>query len=102
MEPHKVVFNQSQQPEFFQLVTKRVNDYFQENGKSRYANLGMKLKSVIILLLYFIPLCYLIFGDVTDLTRKEQIREFGHEIKICDHLIALLHSSLLFDFRRCH
>ena len=70
MEPHKVVFNQSQQPEFFQLVTKRVNDYFQENGKSRYANLGMKLKSVIILLLYFIPLCYLIFGDVTDLTMQ--------------------------------
>jgi hypothetical protein len=34
--------------------------------------------------------------------RKEQIRQFGHEIKICDHLIALLHSSLLFDFRRCH
>jgi len=70
MEPNKIVFNQKQQPEFFQLVTKRVNDYFQENGKSRYANAGMKLKSVIILLLYFTPICYLIFGDVTDLTMQ--------------------------------
>ncbi|MFM2254544.1 MAG: hypothetical protein RLZZ47_33 [Bacteroidota bacterium] len=70
MESNRVVFNQQQQPEFFQLVTKRVNDYFQENGKSRYANLGMKLKSVIILLLYFIPLCYLIFGDVTGLAMQ--------------------------------
>ncbi len=70
MEPNKIHFNQKQQPEFFQLITKRVNDYFQENGKSRYATVGMKLKSAIILLLYFIPLCYLIFGDVQNLTMQ--------------------------------
>ena len=34
MEPNKIHFNQKQQPEFFQLITKRVNDYFQENGGS--------------------------------------------------------------------
>ena len=68
MEQPKVVFNQKQNPEFFKLVTKRVNDYFLENKTSRYANFAMKFKSALILLLYFIPLTYLIFGDVNSLS----------------------------------
>ncbi|NBX87488.1 MAG: acyl-CoA desaturase [Bacteroidetes bacterium] len=65
MEQPKVVFNQKQNPEFFKIVTKRVNDHFQETKTSRHANFAMKFKSALILLLYFIPLSYLIFGDVT-------------------------------------
>jgi linoleoyl-CoA desaturase len=70
MENPKVVFNRNQHPEFFKLVTKRVNDYFQENNTSRFANFSMKFKSVIILLLYFIPLSYLIFGEVGSLSMQ--------------------------------
>jgi linoleoyl-CoA desaturase len=70
MEQPKVVFNQKQDPEFFKLVTKRVNDYFQENKTSRYANFAMTSKSAIILLLYFVPLSYLIFGDVSSLSMQ--------------------------------
>lgn len=70
MEPIRIAFNTKSQPEFFPLVTKRVNEYFQEKGISRFANFSMKLKSVLILLLYFTPLYYLIFGEVGSLSMQ--------------------------------
>lgn len=62
-----VTFNQQDQPEFFQLLQKRVNAYFKEKNISKYGNLNMKLKTAFMLSLYFIPLVYILSGTVTSL-----------------------------------
>ncbi len=51
-----VKFNTKDQPEFFKVLRKRVNQHFKENNISKYANLNMKIKTVFMLLLYFCPL----------------------------------------------
>jgi linoleoyl-CoA desaturase len=60
-----VKFNAQDKPEFFLEVTKRVNSYFKENNISKYANLNMKVKTVFMLLLYFIPFGILLLGNQT-------------------------------------
>ncbi len=67
MEISKVTFNSKQNPEFFTVLTKRVNDYFIQNNISRHANFAMWSKTVVIILLYLIPWGWLIFGDVSSL-----------------------------------
>lgn len=60
-----VTFNRDDQPEFFQLLQKRVNAYFKEKNISKYGNLSMKLKTVLMMSLYFIPLIALLSGQIT-------------------------------------
>lgn len=62
-----VKFNDSDRPDFFKTLKSRVNSYFKENNISRYANTKMKVKSVIILCIYFIPLALMLTGVVTTL-----------------------------------
>ncbi len=62
-----IKFNTDNNPDFFLEVTKRVNSYFKENNISKYANLNMKLKTIFMLLLYFIPFGILLSGSVTSL-----------------------------------
>ena len=62
----KVKFNKKDQPEFYQVLQKRVNNYFKENNISKYANINMKLKTLFMLCVYFIPLGLMISGTVTD------------------------------------
>src|SRR5688500_3538076 len=41
--------------EFLPTVTKRVNDYFKNNGISKHANSEMVFKTVFMFTLYFVP-----------------------------------------------
>jgi len=67
MNANNVVFNKNQHPEFFSVLTRRVNDYFTENGIDRHANAAMKWKTFIIVVMYLTPLCWLISGKVNSL-----------------------------------
>lgn len=67
MQTQKISFNSTQTPEFFAILTRRVNDYFIHQGISRHANLAMWIKSFVIVLLYVLPWMFLIFGNITSL-----------------------------------
>jgi linoleoyl-CoA desaturase len=58
-------FNKKDQPDFFKVLNNRVNLYFKEKGISKKANLEMVIKTIFMLSLYFVPLCFLLFGVIT-------------------------------------
>ena len=62
-----IKFNKQTQPEFFSELRKRVNQYFEEKNISKLANLEMKLKTVFMLALYFVPMALMFTGTVTGL-----------------------------------
>lgn len=62
-----VKFNKKDRPEFYKELNQRVNKYFKENDISKYANLNMKLKTVFMVSLYFIPFALLLFGGFTSI-----------------------------------
>jgi len=47
---------------FIESVTARVNNYFQQNHISPYANAAMWVKTVVMLLLYFVPYLLMVTG----------------------------------------
>lgn len=51
--------------EFFKILNKRVNQYFKTTGKKKQANVNMKLKTVFMLSIYFLPFV-LIFIPVSN------------------------------------
>lgn len=55
----------SAQADFFSTLNQRVNQYFKTNNISRYANREMKVKTVFMYSLYFIPYFLIIGGAVT-------------------------------------
>jgi len=57
-----IKFSQKLGRDFNSTLNKRVRAYFKENNISRYANTNMKIKTVFMILLYFIPLGLLISG----------------------------------------
>ena len=59
-----VKFNHSDNAEFVKVLRKRVNSYFKENKITKYANFSMKLKTVAMLLMYFLPLVLMLTGVV--------------------------------------
>lgn len=67
MSATSIKFNTRDQPEFFKELRKRVNQHFKENNISRYANVNMKLKTVFMLCLYFVPLALMVTGVVSSL-----------------------------------
>lgn len=67
MKTNVVNFNRHDQPEFYKELRQRVNNYFKENNISRYANTNMKIKTVFMLCLYFVPLGLMITGAVNSL-----------------------------------
>lgn len=70
MDPVKVSvvkFNLNDRPAFFKELRIRVNKHFKENNLSKYANINMKLKTVFMLLLYFVPLFLIITGIISSL-----------------------------------
>jgi len=68
MQVPVVKFNiHEQQEEFIKELRKKVNKYFKENNLSRYANFSMKIKTVFMLSMYFIPFTLMITGVVTTL-----------------------------------
>jgi len=65
MGAKSVKFNKESQPEFFKVLMKRVNQHFKDNNISKHANLNMKIKTVFMLCLYFVPLGFLLSGTIT-------------------------------------
>lgn len=59
-----IKFNHSNNTEFVKVLRKRVNGYFKENKITKYANLSMKVKTVVMLLIYFLPLLLMLTGVV--------------------------------------
>lgn len=57
-----VRYNLQDRPEFFKELRSRVNAYFKDNNISRYANWNMKIKTVFMVCLYFVPLALLLTG----------------------------------------
>jgi linoleoyl-CoA desaturase len=57
-----VKFNQKDRPEFFRELKTRVDSYFKENNISRYGNGKMKLKTVFMFALYFVPFIMIVTG----------------------------------------
>jgi len=55
----------STRADFFSTLNRRVNEYFKSNNISRYANTEMKVKTVIMYGLYFVPYVLLLTGTVT-------------------------------------
>lgn len=64
MNNKTVKFNTNDNPEFVKTLRKRVNQYFKDKEISKYANNSMRLKTAFMLLLYFIPLGFLLSGLV--------------------------------------
>ena len=60
-----VKFNTKNRPEFVRELRMRVNKYFKENGITKYANTEMKIKTVVMILLYFVPFILMLTGAVT-------------------------------------
>lgn len=60
-----VKFNSKNSPDFFRVLRKRVNNYFEENNISRTGNLNMRIKTIFMLVLYLAPLVIILIGLVT-------------------------------------
>lgn len=58
----KVTFNNRSSREFSKTVKQRVDQYFNENGLSRHANLQMVVKTVIMLTLFLGSYALIISG----------------------------------------
>ena len=67
MNLDSIKFNKKDRPEFYRVLNRRVNQYFKENLRSKQANLDMKIKTVFMLALYFIPLILMLSGIVNSL-----------------------------------
>ena len=62
----EVKFNHASKADFFREINKRVNSYFKDNNISKYANTEMKIKTVSMLALYFVPFTLLLTGFATE------------------------------------
>lgn len=56
MNINSVKYTQHHNSEFYKELKKRVNAYFKTNNISKYGNTGMVVKSIFMILLYFVPL----------------------------------------------
>jgi linoleoyl-CoA desaturase len=65
MSVRAVKFNVQDRPEFFKELRKRVNAHFKEKNISKNANTKMKIKTVFMIALYFVPMGLLISGLIT-------------------------------------
>lgn len=61
----EIKFNRAQHKEFIRVLRTRVNDYFQENGISRYANAPMVVKTIVLILSFLIPYGLMLSGLAT-------------------------------------
>ncbi|HHB52229.1 MAG TPA: acyl-CoA desaturase, partial [Saprospiraceae bacterium] len=62
-----VKFNTNNQSEFYKELRNRVNHYFKERNISKYANFNMKIKTVFMLSLYFVPLVLMLLGVISSI-----------------------------------
>lgn len=62
MNSKKIKFATDTNQEFAKMIRLRANGYFTENNISKYANSTMIIKTIIILLLYFVPYGFIVSG----------------------------------------
>ena len=62
METVRIKFNTVDRPEFVKELRSRVNSYFKENNRSRYANSNMVIKTIFMISLYFVPYFFVLFN----------------------------------------
>ncbi len=55
-----VKFNVKDQPEFFNVLRKRVNQHFKDNKIDKHANTKMKVKTAFMIALYFLPWIFML------------------------------------------
>ncbi|MBK6267391.1 acyl-CoA desaturase [Marivirga sp. S37H4] len=67
MPAKTIKFNANDNPEFVSELRENVNQYFKTNKISKHANLSMKIKTIVMISLYFIPLGILLSGVVSTL-----------------------------------
>lgn len=60
-----VKFNKQDQPEFYKVLQRRVNQYFKDNNLAKTANFNMKFKTVFMLSLYFLPFLLMLTGYIS-------------------------------------
>lgn len=65
MSVPSVSFNKKNRPDFYKELNLRVNNYFKERNLSKYGNLNMKIKTAVMVSLYFFPLFVLLSGALT-------------------------------------
>lgn len=58
-----VKFNTKDNPEFFSVLRKRVNQHFKDKNISKHANMEMRFKTIFMICLYFVPMA-LIYTQV--------------------------------------
>lgn len=58
-------YNKTALATFYPTLRSRVNDYFSENNISRNANAAMVTKTIVLLLVYLVPLGFLYFGEIS-------------------------------------
>lgn len=61
----EIKFNRTQHKDFMRVLRKRVNDYFQENNISRYANAKMVVKTIVLISSFAIPYTLMLSGFFT-------------------------------------
>ena len=66
MKFKKIQFEGRNQKEFFKTVRSRVDEYFKSNNLSRAANTGMVMKTIFMLILYFLPFAFILSGVVSN------------------------------------
>lgn len=62
-----IKFSQKIGRDFNSTLKKRVRAYFKENNISKYANTNMKIKTIFMVVLYFLPYGFMISGLVTNI-----------------------------------
>ncbi|NJK95953.1 MAG: acyl-CoA desaturase [Bacteroidales bacterium] len=62
----RIDFSNSINPEFFDTLRNKVNEYFQVNRISRFGNYHMVIKTIVMLSIYFIPYALMVSGVITN------------------------------------
>ncbi|UII31791.1 acyl-CoA desaturase [Fulvivirga ulvae] len=64
---HKTIkFSRDNRVDFIRVVRKRVSDYFETNGISKYGNIHMVIKTITMLLMYVVPYVVMMSGILTN------------------------------------
>ncbi len=58
----RIKFNTKDRPEFIKDLRKRVDAYFKDNKISKFATVGMKVKTVFMISLYYVPFILILTG----------------------------------------
>jgi linoleoyl-CoA desaturase len=65
MKGSLIKFSRPEQGDFFSVLNRRVNDYFTQQGISRFANAAMVTKTIIMLSLYLFPYLLIVTQTIT-------------------------------------